>query len=146
MRRVRKFLSLSLREKFLLMEAVILVSAIRVGLTLLPFSTLQKLLAKVTKKNIDLERKRRFSIDQVAWSVAAVSHCVPKATCLVQALAIQVLLLSQGYPANLQIGVDKRGRSELQAHAWVESQGRILSRGSEIGAYRPLRFQQHSPD
>ena len=120
------------------MEAVILVSAIRVGLTLLPFSTLQKLLAKITKKNIDLERKRRFSIDQVAWSVAAVSHCVPKATCLVQALAIQVLLLSQDYPANLQIGVVKDGEEQLQAHAWVEIQGKIINKGSEIEGYTPL--------
>ncbi len=133
MRRVRKFLSLSLREKFLLMKAVILVLAIRVGLTLLPFSTLQKLLAKGTKKHIDQDHKGRPSIDQVAWSVAAASHCVPKATCLVQALAIQVLLLREGYPANLKIGVTKGDRGELQAHAWVESEGRILNGGSEIG-------------
>jgi hypothetical protein len=143
MRRVRKFLSLSVREKFLLVEAITLVSAVRVGLTLLPFSTLQKLLAKVTMNHIDLERKRRFSIDQLAWSVATASHCVPKATCLVQALAIQVLLLHEGYPADLQIGVTKGDRGELQAHAWVESQGKMINSGSEIGIYKPLNFQQN---
>ena len=142
MRRVRKFLSLSLREKLLLMEAVILVLAIRVGLTLLPFSTLQKLLAKVTKKHIDLDRKRRFSIDQVAWSVAAASHCVPKATCLVQALTIQVLLLHEGYPANLQIGVAKGNKRELQAHAWVESEGKMINTGSEMEGYTLLGAAQ----
>jgi hypothetical protein len=138
MRRVRKFLSLSLREKFLLMEAAMLVLAIRVGLTLLPFSTLQKLLAKITRKNTDSDRKGRLSIDQLAWSVAAASHCVPEATCLVQALAIQVLLLRQGYPANLQIGVTKGDRGELQAHAWVESQGKVINTDSEIDHYTPL--------
>jgi hypothetical protein len=142
MRRVRKFLSLSLREKSLLTKAVMLVLAIRVGLTLLPFSTLQKLLSKGTKNHMDMEHERRFSIDQVAWSVAAASHCVPKATCLVQALVIQVLLLRQGYPGNLQIGVTKGDRGELQAHAWVESQGRMINSGSEIGQYKPLLFQQ----
>ena len=141
MRRVRKFLSLSLREKFLLMKAAILVFAIRVGLTLLPFSTLQKLLAKITKKNIDRDRQGRPSIDQLAWSVAAVSHFVPKATCLVQALAIQVLLLREGYPANLQIGVTKGDRGELQAHAWVENEGKVINVGSEVGQYEPLLFQ-----
>jgi hypothetical protein len=143
MRRVRKFLSLPLREKFLLMKAALLVLTIRVGLTLLPFSTLQKILPKVTKKCIDLERKRTFSIDQVAWSVAASSHCLPKATCLVQALAIQVLLLHEGYPANLQFGVTKGDRKELQAHAWVESEGRVIDNGSENGRYKPMLFQQN---
>ena len=138
MRRVRKFLNLSVREKFLLMEAVILVLAIRVGLTLLPFSTLQKLLGKGTKKHIDLERKRRFAIDQVAWSVAAASHCVPKATCLVQALAIQILLLRQGYPADLKIGVTRGNKEGLQAHAWVESRGKMINTGSEIDRFTPL--------
>ena len=138
MRRVRKFLSLSLREKLLLVEAVILVLAIRVGLTLLPFSTLQKLLAKVTKKHIDQERKGRPSIDQMAWAVAAASHCIPKATCLTQALAIQILFMREGYPASVQIGVTKGDRGELQAHAWVESQGKTINTGSEINRYTPL--------
>ena len=144
MRRVRKFLSLSLREKFLLMKVALLVLAIRVGLSLLPFLTLQKLLAKITKKNIDRDCKGRPSLDQVAWSVAAASHCVPKATCLVQALAIQTLLLREIYPATLQIGVAKDNKGELQAHAWVESEGRILSGGSEIGLYKPLNVQQNA--
>jgi hypothetical protein len=144
MRRVHKFLRLSLREKILLMEAVILVLAIRVGLTLLPFSTLQKILAKITKKDINRDRKERPSIDRLVWSVAAASRCVPKVTCLVQALAIQGLLLREGYPANLQIGVTKGDRGELQAHAWVESEGRILSGGSEIGLYKPLNVQQNA--
>ena len=138
MRRVRKFLSHSLREKFLLMETFILVLAIRVGLTLLPFSTLQKLLAKGTKNHIDQDRKGRPSLDQVAWSVAAASHCVPKATCLTQALALRVLLHQEGYPANLQIGVTRGNKEGLQAHAWVESRGRLLNGGSEIKRYTPL--------
>jgi hypothetical protein len=142
MRRVRKFLNLSVREKFLLMEAVLLVFAIRVGLTFLPFSTLEKLLAKGTRKDIDLKRKARFSIDQVAWSVSAASHRMPKATCLVQALAIQFLLPREGYPANLRIGVKKDANGQLEAHAWVESEGRVIDNGSENRRYKPLLFQQ----
>jgi len=138
MRRVRKFLSLSLREKSLLVKAVLLVLAIRVGLSILSFSTVQELLAKITKNHIDQDRKGRPSIDQLAWSVAAASHCVPKATCLVQALAIQVLLLREGYPADLQIGVARGNKAELQAHAWVESEGKIINSGSEIDRFTPL--------
>ena len=125
MRRVRKFLSLSLREKILLLKAAILVCHIRLELTFLSFSSLQNLLTKTAKRQIHStpSPKYRFSVDQLAGSFAAVCHYVPKATCLIQALAIQVLLWQEGYPANLQIGARKDEEGRLQAHAWVESQG-----------------------
>ena len=59
-------------------------------------------------------------------------------TCLVQALALQVLLEREGFPASLCIGVARGQRGQLEGHAWVESQGRILIGGSEHGCYTPL--------
>ena len=138
MRRLRKFLGLSLGEKLLLIKAAVLVLAIRVALSLLPFSTLQKLVGKTKKKHVNQGRKERLSIEQLAWSVGAVSQCVPKATCLVQALVTQVLLLREGLPATLRIGVAKEGKGELQAHAWVESEGRVIIGETKIVEYTPL--------
>jgi hypothetical protein len=59
-------------------------------------------------------------------------------TCLAQALAAQVLLTRRGYPALLRIGVAKGERQQLQAHAWVESEGKIVIGGSELERYTPL--------
>jgi hypothetical protein len=61
----------------------------------------------------------------VAWAVAVASRFVPKATCLVQALAGQALLARRGHAARLHIGVSKpEGRFE--AHAWLEDEGRPI--------------------
>jgi len=51
---------------------------------------------------------------------------MPGVKCLARALATQVLLRHS--PAHLCIGVARR-KGQLQAHAWVESQGRIVSGG-----------------
>lgn len=85
---------------------------------------------------------RRFgnslSQDRIAWAVTAASRYVIKATCLIRALTLQVLLQKQGYDATLRIGVIRNEESLLQAHAWVESQGKILMGGSELGNYTTL--------
>jgi len=51
---------------------------------------------------------------------------VPGATCLPQALAAEALLKRGGLPADLRIGVMKGASGKLLAHAWVESDGRIV--------------------
>lgn len=49
-----------------------------------------------------------------------------EARCLAQALAVRALLRRQGLAAELRIGVLK-GAGGLDAHAWVELEGRRLS-------------------
>jgi hypothetical protein len=70
-------------------------------------------------------------IEKIAWAVAVASRYVPAATCLTQALAGQILLAQHGEPALLQIGVAKNEAGKLEAHAWVESRGRIIIGDSE---------------
>jgi hypothetical protein len=67
-------------------------------------------------------------------------YCVPAATCLTQALATQVLLDQRGQTARTRIGVVKGEDGQLQAHAWVESEGVVVIGGSEseIKQYTPL--------
>ena len=71
-------------------------------------------------------------MDELAWAVEAASRYVPRATCLVQALALQALCARRGQATALRIGVAHGERRELEAHAWLEGEGRILigSRGS----------------
>ena len=77
--------------------------------------------------------------DRVVWAVVVASRYVPMSTCLTQALAAQVLLARRGYSAHLHIGVAKEGaEAKLKAHAWVESDGKVLIGGSEPGRYTHL--------
>jgi hypothetical protein len=64
---------------------------------------------------------------------------VPGATCLSQALAAQTLFLRQGYPAELHIGVAKNETGQLEAHAWVESEGQVVIGDLQnLSRYTPL--------
>ena len=58
------------------------------------------------------------TIEQLAWDVLVVSSYVPRATCLIQAFAGQVLLMHYGYSAVVRVGVTKGdGKGTFQAHA-----------------------------
>ena len=136
MQRMRKFLSLSATDRRLLVTSALLLGVVRLGLWLLPFRTLQRLLADMTRTPTALQIIDQSSIDRVSWAVTVASRHVPAATCLTQALATQVLLGRRGCPTTLRIGVARGERGEFQAHAWVEYQGRVVIGGSDA----PSRF------
>jgi len=58
--------------------------------------------------------------------MAHAQRVIPRSTCLPQALAAESLLTRGGLPAVLQIGIMKTADGKLAAHAWVESDGRIV--------------------
>jgi len=136
MRKIRKFFNLSSSEQRLLIKAWILLGIIRLGLELFPFSTLRKLLNRL--RFLMGGFKKDFSEEYLVWSVAIVSRYIPKATCLAQALTAQFLLQQAGHQACLHIGVTEADEGRLKAHAWVESQGRILIGGFDLNSYTHL--------
>jgi Transglutaminase-like superfamily len=132
---MRKFFRLERSERWLLLKAALLVGAIRIGLRLLPFQTLKQLLDSASKSRA----ANQFSSDRIVWAVIAASRYVlGDRPCLTQALAAQMLLKRRGYPASLRIGVAKKERGELQAHAWVESEDIVVIGGGDLSRYTPL--------
>lgn len=78
--------------------------------------------------------------ERVAWAIDAVSRRLPFAgNCLVQAVATLSMLRRRGLPGELRIGVAREGGRELEAHAWVECEGKILIGGVEADRFTPLR-------
>ncbi len=138
MRPLRKFLRLPSADRRLLVKAVLLVAAVRLGLWLAPLRTLRRLLARVAAAPAGPGGRRRPSAERLVWAVAAAGRRVPKATCLTQALAAQTLLARQGYPCRLHIGVARDGGGRFEAHAWVESKGAVVIGGAETGRYTSL--------
>jgi methyl coenzyme M reductase subunit C-like uncharacterized protein (methanogenesis marker protein 7) len=143
MKRLHKFLSLTPSDRYLLSEALLLLGAIRLGLWLLPFHTLRRLLAKVSQPKAKLREATQAFVDKVVWAVAVASHYVPGARCLAQALATQVLLERRSYPTQLHIGVARGKGGQMSAHAWVESQGQIVIGGSgNMALYIPVPLHE----
>jgi hypothetical protein len=89
-----------------------------------------------TSANINFEMVSQSARKLSAESTVVVSH-VPEATCFTQAPTIQLVLKHSGREASLHIGVNGV-EDHLGAHAWVESQGRVLFGGSNLGSYTHL--------
>lgn len=136
---LRKFLRLPTAERWLLIKSTLLLEAIKLGMWLLPFRVLRRLLAQVSETPSKLRHADRHSADRIAWAVEIASQHTPGVkTCLNQALATQVLLARRDYPSFLHIGVAKGEQGEFKAHAWVESEGKIVIGGGQLESFTPL--------
>src|SRR5438445_7827564 len=146
MKRLGKFLRLSPAERVLLLEATLLLGAIGLGLRLLPFGRLRRLLDRLSRPRHGLHRQGRLSAARIAWAVERMSRVVPGArSCLVQALAAQVLLARRGHEACVRIGVARPLDGSLEAHAWVESDGAVLLGGQPAPHFTPLATSEVTP-
>ena len=71
-------------------------------------------------------------------AIAGVGIRLPwHASCLEQGLALVMLLAVARVPARLVVGVS-RPDSSMRAHAWVESEGRVILGGAQAEHFRPL--------
>jgi hypothetical protein len=76
---------------------------------------------------------------EIVRAVRLSSRYVPRASCLVQALTTQILMGRNGHPVQVHIGVALNRESGFRAHAWVESQGRVLvGQVEELASYSPM--------
>ena len=141
MRLLRSFLALSPVERRLLVKATALLALIQLGLGRISFTTLRRLVTP----DVDGGRRSigdgRAFADLVSWAVTAASLRVPsRTTCLSRALAVQALLARYGLPSRLQVGVLRARPGEVEGHAWVECEGRVVIGGTppEIRQFTPL--------
>jgi len=119
------------------LAAVLWLAGARIGLWVLPFGTLRRLLPWVAD-HLPSPRLPRPSPVVVARSVGAASRAVPRATCLVQALATWGLLRHREIPGELHLGVRPQATSgDLGAHAWVEVAGKVVI-GGEVSGHAGL--------
>ena len=154
MKRWLKFLSLTNRERLLLIETFLLLGLVRLGLWLLPYQTLLHLLERISSRTLDsryngsqthnaLSRNSKSQAIELSYIVKAVNtstYYMPGgAKCLARALTTQVLMKQQGYSPQLRIGVIKTELGKLDAHAWIEYQGVIvIGELPNLSQYMPM--------
>jgi hypothetical protein len=119
---VGKFLRLATTDRAVLVRSIVTLAGARVALWVLPFRTVRRLLGPPS----GAEPCPALTPERVRWAIQHAQRVVPEATCLPQALAGEALLTRGGNPAELQIGVRKTAAGKFEAHAWVESRGRIV--------------------
>jgi hypothetical protein len=127
MNKINSFFKLSSDRKSLFIKSLILIIFIRLSLSLLSFSRVKKISKRISIPNNN--QKDTLTIQDIIWSVQAVSPYVPKATCLTQAITAQILLSRHNQQSKLKIGVTKE--EEFEAHAWLEIDDEIILGESE---------------
>jgi len=145
MRLIIRYKQLSPAERSLFFRALALVAALRLGLRLLPFRVLRKWVGHFRTSSglsCNLDRRR---IGQVAWAVEAASRRLPGTTCLPRGLATHLLLGRLGQDSQFRLGVALKPAGRLEAHAWVEVCGRVVSGGAVAGFDRFVPLQEPSP-
>jgi hypothetical protein len=137
---VRRVRALHVTKLRYVVNCVVIVAGFRLGLTLLPSTTLRRLVRGLPSGAVPSSPNNPDSAHQVRWGVARAARLVPCASCLTQALAVEFLLTRRGLAAEIRIGVAKGDDGRLCAHAWVTSGGRVVI-GGPLGAlerYTPL--------
>ena len=127
---------LPIADLMLLAEAGVVVVGIRLALWLVEFGRLRAVLDKLASNRGVEEPAAAAEVPKVVWAVGAVSRRVPGATCLTQAMATRWMLERRRVPATLRIGVGRSPERTIEAHAWLECQGRIIIGEAEAGRYK----------
>lgn len=135
--RVSKFLRLDRADRELLVRCACLLTAMRIGLCVMSVSKLHALVTCRARRRA-LPAARRHSAERIAWAIRGAARYVPGATCLPQALTAQYVLVRDGHPARLRIGVAVTQDREVAGHAWVESEGAIVLGDHDMTRYTPL--------
>ena len=114
-----------------MIKALLYVWGVKCGLRLLPFRTMLTLINSAPIKR----GRTSFPLNQLLGAMDTAGRNVPRATCLVRAMAGQAFLARYGHETDLRIGVLKdQSEKGVKAHAWLESQGLVLL-GGAVGPY-----------
>ena len=135
-RRLAKFLRLSSSDRRLLMRAALAVVSAKLAVRTLRLPAARAAVTRLERLGWIVTPARA---DRIVWAVETVGRAIPgMKNCLVQAVAAEAMLIRAGHRCELRIGAVKNGPDELIAHAWLESEGRILIGEFELDRYTPL--------
>lgn len=112
------------RGKKLFLQTYIVMTLVRLGLLLLPFSRLNDSIGKSKQLNFLALAPQEVSIGSIARAVYRSGRYQPgNPMCLARALTTAVLMNIYSFPHEINIGVAKGEQGKIEAHAWVISQG-----------------------
>jgi hypothetical protein len=137
----RRLRALDRTQRDLVIEAAGLMFIGWAGLRLLRFVTLRRVLDRVVAlTSASHLAASEDVVPRVRRAVQAVAARCPPATCLVQALAADVMLRRRRVSCNLRFGVrfSETAGDPLQGHAWVECGGSTIDASDGRAAFGVL--------
>jgi hypothetical protein len=142
MSKLRKALALPASDWCLIAQAWIWLVAVEVGLSCLPLQKLLRIIQRPGNDSTGTNEQaapQRVVPERVAYCVglAARLHMFDS-TCLKKSLVLNALLTRRGFDAQLLIGAARGTKGQLDAHAWLECQGKALPSEPAPGHYATL--------
>lgn len=131
----RRFFALPASKQLALTHTAVVVLILRVAVSLFSLQRILQTLRRLSAR----KPCRRLHLADVLYASAVVSRRLPFATCLVNGLAGQYLLIRNGYHPTLHIGVKKETDRALAAHAWVTiDQQVVIGMIDDLDTYTPF--------
>ena len=130
--RLKKFFELAPAHRALLVRTFALVGIVRTALWVAPFPLVRRVTNRWARLRPDASPSPSQASEQLAdvtQAVTRASRFVPRATCLTQALATRILLARRGIASVVRYGAARGADGKFLAHAWVESEGRVVIGG-----------------
>jgi hypothetical protein len=142
MNKFRRFRKLSGSQKINLLSAITLLPMTGAALRILGFQRWKSFLAIIIPREIPLQPVTPEALQDAGETArmvaAAAREGVFRGKCLEKSTVLWFLLCRKRIPAELRIGV-RRAANGLEAHAWVEVQGTIVSDTEDaIQSYVPF--------
>lgn len=139
MDRLRKFMALPRDERHMLLAALGGLPIIIAGVRLLGYKRVHRLLSVPRTAIPQPSNSRRTDADRIAAMVQlAARHGLVRGNCLSRSLLLWRMLQRRRIPAEIRFGV-RSDVAGMQAHAWVEQDGRALEDEFDDGVFADLQ-------
>ncbi len=113
-------------NRWYLLKTAALMMFIKLAIRIVPFKRLYAALIRLPQA----PRKKQPGPGDLNRALQAIDiagrHTPLASTCLIQALTAQVLLARDGIQTEFQIGVVHGNAGQLEAHAWLVHQGKVV--------------------
>ncbi len=126
-RRLDRFRSLPHPYQRTLFTSFLVLVSVRLGLGILRYNRLRRMIRQTAVEPPD------ELLDMLGWCIPKAARFVWRASCLTQALSMQIMLARKGYFVEMRIGARRDTHGVFQAHAWLLSKGRVVLGGTEDG-------------
>ncbi len=118
----RKLVALPAGERDVMLQAAVLLPAVRLVQRVLPFKRWRPLLTRRAP-----QAAKTFTPEAIAQALDRARRGVPGVyTCLPVAYAGHLLLHRHGHASNIIVGAARDAAGKVEAHAWVECEGKVL--------------------
>ena len=131
-KRIAKFRALSWPERKLLFDSMLLLPLFWIGLRVFGLLRFQGWLNRTAAIARPSPRREELAAMGALVNIAG-SHVPWPSTCLTRSLLLGWLLRRRGVSSELRIGV-RLDEGRLEAHAWVEYEGRPINDADDVAA------------